>query len=103
MSKQTDSYTVTFPSLTAPSGEECDTGLQAAKGYTLMILLSWQQIGQRRSEDFCVKHLTIICLDPTLFRSDINKCPKVSEIHLYTIDSKEAEPITNDVPERSYV
>lgn len=73
VSKQTDSYTDTFPSLTAPSGEECDTGLQAAKGYTLMNLLSWQQIGQRRNEDFCVKHLTIMCLDLAFFRCDINK------------------------------
>lgn len=32
-----------------------------------------------------------------------NHGAKVSEIHLYTIDSEEAELITNDVPERSYV
>lgn len=38
-SKQPDSYTDTFLSRTAPAGELCDTGLQAAKGYTLMNLL----------------------------------------------------------------
>lgn len=71
MSKQTDSYTDTFLSHTALPDELCVTGLQGAKGYTLMNLLrAGNRADAKTSTLNFVQSYVKILLNLTFFRCD---------------------------------